>query len=115
MPSAFSPLPEKQFDSYKAAHLLWRAGFGGTWDEAEHLAKLGLKSAVDALVDFPATQKIDPPKFVAAIEERDEIFEQRAKNLDETARRKAFEQRSENERENITDLKFWWLNRMLES
>jgi len=48
-----SPLPARDFTPDAAAHLLWRAGFGGTWEQAQELAGLGLDGAVDRLVNFP--------------------------------------------------------------
>jgi uncharacterized protein (DUF1800 family) len=48
VPSAGDP-----FDAIKAAHLLNRAGFGGTPAEIERVMKLGPQMAVDHLLDFP--------------------------------------------------------------
>src|SRR5690349_3846524 len=48
VPSAADP-----FDAIKAAHLLNRAGFGGTPEEIERIQKLGPQAAVDHLLDFP--------------------------------------------------------------
>lgn len=49
----FKPTSESSFDAVKAAHLLNRAGFGGTDDEIEKVLKLGPIDAVDWLLDFP--------------------------------------------------------------
>jgi hypothetical protein len=53
MLQAYEPSPGDPFDRVKAAHLLSRAGFGGTPDEVEHVLKLGPRDAVDWLLDFP--------------------------------------------------------------
>ena len=45
-------LAEADFGYEQAAHLLERAGFGGTPKQIEELAALGLKGAVNRLVDF---------------------------------------------------------------
>ena len=47
-----SPITEVDWDSDKAAHLLERAGFGGTPAEVAHLAQLTPAAAVDWLVDY---------------------------------------------------------------
>lgn len=47
-----SPLPAEAWHAGHAAHLLERAGFGGTPDEVERLAALGLEGAVRRLVYF---------------------------------------------------------------
>src|SRR5256885_12536089 len=49
----FKPDSDTPFDRFKAAHLLSRAGFGGTPDEIEKVMKLGPMDAVDWLMDFP--------------------------------------------------------------
>lgn len=45
----------------KAAHLLSRAGFGGTPAQIEYLVKLGRDGAVDLLVDFDKVKRNDVP------------------------------------------------------
>ncbi len=49
-----SPLAESDFGYEQAAHLLERAGFGGTPAEIEGLVALGLAGAVARLVDYEA-------------------------------------------------------------
>src|SRR2546421_28796 len=49
----YQPSADDPFDAVKAAHLLNRAGFGGTLDEVEKVRKLGPAGAVDWLLDFP--------------------------------------------------------------
>lgn len=49
----YRPSESDPFDSVKVAHLLNRAGFGGTLEEIEKVRKLGPKKAVDSLLDFP--------------------------------------------------------------
>ena len=51
-PSALKPLPAEQWDARKAAHLLRRAGFGGTYAEITRLAKMPIDQAVSYLVDY---------------------------------------------------------------
>jgi uncharacterized protein (DUF1800 family) len=49
----YKPTPADPFDAIKAAHLLNRAGFGGTQAEIEAVMKLGPTQAVNNLLDFP--------------------------------------------------------------
>jgi hypothetical protein len=46
------PIPARQWNFTNAAHLLNRAGFGGTPAEIERLVELGPEKAVAWLVDF---------------------------------------------------------------
>ena len=48
-----TPLPAKQWDIQKAAHLLNRAGFGGTPDEIKAFCELGFDRAVESVLDGP--------------------------------------------------------------
>ena len=49
----YTPSDSDPFDNVKAAHLLNRAGWGGTPEEVEKVQKLGPKRAVEWLMDFP--------------------------------------------------------------
>src|SRR3954471_11687030 len=47
-----------------AAHLLNRAGFGGTPSDIEKLQKLGIDAAVESLVDYEKTlDSTEPPEW----------------------------------------------------
>jgi hypothetical protein len=96
MASPFEPLPENRFGPYEAAHLLWRAGFGGTWEDVQALAGRGLAGAVGSLINFPASTEM-APDFIT-LPEPDPGPGQTRKH---------------DEREKISDLRFWWLNRMV--
>src|SRR5260221_6930120 len=67
-----SSLPASKWNFTTAAHLLNRAGFGGSPAEIEKLEKMGLESAVGSLVDYetitddtanPAWAKTDPDQI----------------------------------------------------
>jgi len=96
MASPFDPLPENRFGPYEAAHLLWRAGFGGTWEDIQALAARGLSQAVASLVNFPPSAEF-APDFITLPEA-------------DPGPGKA---RKHDEREKIANLRFWWLNRMV--
>ncbi|MGH2349252.1 MAG: DUF1800 domain-containing protein [bacterium] len=55
-PSAANP-----WNRTKAAHLLGRAGFGGTPDEIERLAAMPFPAAVDTLLNFESVADVDFP------------------------------------------------------
>jgi uncharacterized protein (DUF1800 family) len=85
----------KDYSFEDAAHLLRRAGFGGTPDQVEELRKLGPKLAVEKLLSFSNDDGTNPnPHQFRAILEN-------ATNLG-NARGKA-----------INALQGWWLHKML--
>ena len=49
----YKPTADDPFDAVKAAHLLNRAGFGGTPEEVQQVMQQGPVRAVDNLLDFP--------------------------------------------------------------
>ncbi len=113
MASALSPLAAKDFDVPAAAHLLWRAGFGGTWEEAEKLSAMGLDAAVQKIVHFPEADPPPMPPCAALAEESDRDFQQRMRSLGEEERQRARQERQQEERDKVEALKLWWLGRML--
>ena len=49
----YVPSADNPFDAAKAAHLLNRAGFGGTPEEIEQVLSMGPHRAVEWMLDFP--------------------------------------------------------------
>jgi uncharacterized protein (DUF1800 family) len=113
--------------NYKtAAHLLNRAGFGGTPADIEKLLKMGFVDAVDSLVEYehipdstppPEWAKPDPNRLQRAKEARE--FRQQMRQASEEKRKeleaKARELRRMEQRDyklNVVDLRGWWLKRM---
>lgn len=114
--SLLAPLPAREFSPEAAAHLLRRAGFGGTWQQAQDLSALGLDAAVDRLVNYPPSTQLPAPECAALPAESQKDFEERLRTLpDEESRQKERNLRWEQERKHISALKIWWLNRMLAS
>ncbi len=109
----FSPLAVKNWNYGAAAHLLNRAGFGGTPEEIDQWHGLGLQGAVDRLLQPPAeTLEVAPHPWSEPIdlrEKRAELRELKAKPAEQKARRKEMRQEQHSE---LEDLCFWWLNRM---
>jgi len=98
-----------------AAHLLRRAGFGGTPSEIASLAAMPVHQAVDQLLNLPAADAIAPAgslySLSAAIAQ---LFPNgRPKDVDDMERRRIFEQIRMGERDSIISVQNWWLNRML--
>ena len=59
LPNELKPLEAKRFDADCARHLLNRAGFGGTPQQVQALADLGLSRAVATLVDYEPKPLVD--------------------------------------------------------
>ncbi|MEW6159154.1 MAG: DUF1800 domain-containing protein [Verrucomicrobiota bacterium] len=106
------PLPASKWNFSTAAHLLNRAGFGGSPEEIEKLAALGLEGAVASLVDYERIP--DPavkPGWAQPDPERATRFQAMRKASPEERRElQRMEQRKQRER--ITELRQWWLHRM---
>ncbi len=98
-----------------AAHLLRRAGFGGTSTEVERLASMPVHAAVDSLVNFPDTRTLpQPPDLYSLAQALPQLFPGGRPNLvDDMQRRQIFKEIRKNERQSIVSLQNWWLNRML--
>ena len=60
-----SPLPRAEWSYDRAAHLLAHAGFGGTPEEIQRLADLGLERAVQSLVHY---ERIPNPSLAPFVE-----------------------------------------------
>jgi len=58
---SLEPLPPSEWNRDRAAHLLERAGFGGTPAELAQLTAMSPKQAVHSLVDYHATKNPQPP------------------------------------------------------
>ena len=106
------PLPEYLWDRTKAAHLLNRAGFGGTPGQIDKLVAMGVGKAVESFLSadddsdlFPLPPMVEPP---ARLE-----FKRREKAaLTEDDRKQVRRELSEADRLSMLDLRIWWLNRM---
>ncbi len=122
-----SPLPASKWNYATAAHLLNRAGFGGTPAEVEKLVKLGLDGAVSHLVDYekipddiPAPDWAKPdPQRVAYPRQIQELNQQErmAATADEKSKiageRRELQQQFQREVTlQVQELRASWLERM---
>ena len=92
-----------------AAHLLRRAGFGGTPDEISRYARMQPHDAVESLIHFPDTTRLPEPDNIY-----DPFGGMNALMAPMAGDRKAFMQQArEQSRASLMSMQTWWLNRML--
>jgi uncharacterized protein (DUF1800 family) len=108
-PPALRRLSPGEFDRAAAAHLLSRAGFGGTPQEIDALAALGLEKAVESLLDPSAPSPFE--EFQPAVTERPSrrelIF------LGEAERKQRIAQYRRADFFQFQRLRAWWFRRMV--
>lgn len=96
-----------------AAHLLNRAGFGGTPEEIQKLEALGLDGAVDHLVDFENIPDPTPdPEWAKPDPERMQHFAEVNRTGTPDEKRQLQHEFQQLARQRIMDLRGWWLQRM---
>ncbi len=104
-----------------AAHLLRRAGFGGSPADVDRFASMSSQSAVDALIRFPDTSAVlarpalqDPP--VPPFGLRGALQAGMAADPAMAETRKAFQMENNRiRRQNLIAMQTWWLERMIAS
>jgi uncharacterized protein (DUF1800 family) len=108
------PLAESHWNFTTAAHLLNRAGFGGTPGEIEQLLVLGPERAVARFVDYEQLpDSILAPEWAAPDPQRAARI-RAARNASPEERRKIFQEEQRNQRQRLIELKAWWLRRMVQ-
>jgi uncharacterized protein (DUF1800 family) len=108
-----TPISAKRWDFKTAAHLLNRAGFGGTPAEIQHLAGLGPDAAVASFIDFEKIpDETKDPEWAKPDPERQQLFV-KLRTMSEEERRTAQQQRQREDRERMLELRGWWLRRMV--
>ncbi|MGN6627975.1 MAG: DUF1800 domain-containing protein [Tepidisphaeraceae bacterium] len=119
MLAPFTPTDDDPWDRVKAAHLLNRAGFGGTVDEVEKVYKLGPVDAVNWLMDFPngASDEIAPDDgpdlsgiegYPRSFADRQRIF----RNKTPEERQILQQQMNQANGEALRAISLWWIKRM---
>lgn len=105
-------LSASAWDFGSAAHLLNRAGFGGTPEEIEALRALGLEAAVDRLLRYRAVEEtIEPPSWAKPDPDRAERL-RKARTATAEARAALRREEQSRQREQTLDLRRWWVGRM---
>ena len=98
-----------------AAHLLRRAGFGGTPQEVARLAAMPVHAAVDSLVNFAPAEALPPQDIYDPREALRQNFGGALSALmgSDEQRRELFKEIRKEERRSLISIQNWWLNRML--
>jgi uncharacterized protein (DUF1800 family) len=123
------PQAEETWTIFEAAHLLNRAGFGGSPSEIKSFHALGRTKAVDSLVS--PTEPLDAFPLPAwstgeqALADRRAMFEERralrqtmrtlSPEAAEMARREAQKKEQKEERQHALEAQAWWFRRMLQT
>ncbi|MBT5382498.1 MAG: DUF1800 family protein, partial [Phycisphaerae bacterium] len=125
MARTLEPLPEKDFGYWEAEHLLNRAGFGGTPRQILALSNMGLKKAVDYLIEWERIKDplTDGSGFRADImhplsqENRAQIRKARQSEDERTIEkfRAARQERQREDRQQMQAIQSWWLERLIET
>ncbi len=112
-PAATADLkPAEHWDAKRAAHLLRRAGFGGTPAQVEYLTQLGLDAAVDYLVDYEKVEQTEPDFVPVTLPDFPALREQ-MRDLPEEQRQRARNRLQALNRRQTEELRAWWLRRMV--
>lgn len=115
-----SPLPDREFDFWSAAHLLRRAGFGGTPEEIGILQAAGLESAVERLVEYRPQpdddHRADPDIMRPWTPEENAALARARETGDEATLeryRRARQDRQRRDRRQLAAIRRWWFDRMV--
>jgi uncharacterized protein (DUF1800 family) len=106
-----TPLDPNNWDRAKAAHLLNRAGFGGTPEEIEALHQTGFKHALEQLLHAPDDSAAFPKPDWAVPRDLGEM-RRMMENMAPEERRQKMQVEQRSMREHLFDLVGWWLDRM---
>jgi uncharacterized protein (DUF1800 family) len=109
-PAALRASPHASWTRAEAAHLLRRAGFGGTPDQIDQLLALGRDGAVDLLVDY---EKV-PANFTAYPEANEAGMADRRlmRQLNDEQRRGVRQLYNQNRYQHMAALREWWVTQM---
>jgi uncharacterized protein (DUF1800 family) len=99
------------WDERYAAHLLRRAGFGGTPDEIARYARMRPHDAVESLIHFPDTSSLPQPDDVMPYPVAP--LGMMMQGMTEMQKRDLAKERRQDAVASILSLQEWWLNRML--
>lgn len=104
--------PASQWTFAQAAHLLNRAGFGGSPVEIAQLQALGLAKAVEKMVKGDEDDDLFPPPALTQPAEVHAQYLQVKAITDEQKKKEMRNQFQREQGEQIRQLRAWWLNRM---
>jgi hypothetical protein len=95
-------------DERSAAHLLRRAGFGGTPADIARYASMPVSDAVESLVRFPSASDASPP----TVFNRGPYLHQ-LQSLDGIDKKHFLNRLVRDDAAGLQNVRLWWLNRML--
>jgi len=109
-----TPLPVQKWSFENAAHLLNRAGFGGTPDEIETLHQLDPEAAVEGLLHPPnAPEELGESRSWTEPENlRSQLLKLGQLKGNPAEMRKTLDAMEIAQRDEMIDLRNWWLGRM---
>jgi uncharacterized protein (DUF1800 family) len=106
---------EGSLNERTAAHLLRRAGFGGSPDDIARYSSMSVNAAVEQLVKYPQTNAQPPNDLYSAASTLDQYGPRGLRQLQGMQRRDLNKDIVRQERGSLLSLQVWWLNRMLGS
>ena len=107
------PLPGTQWDTATAAHLMNRAGFGGSPQDIENLRQMGLPKAVSWFVDYEAIPDKTPAPDWSQLDPQLLATREAIRNAaDPQTRQMLQQQQNQEENSQMADLRYWWIRRM---
>ena len=123
------PIADSSWTIFEAAHLLNRAGFGGSPDEIKTFHALGREKAVESLISplesmdaFPLPAWSSDEQALADMRNRVEQYRASQKGMRdlppeqaENRRREAFKEIQKINREHALEGQAWWFRRMLKT
>ena len=107
------PLSSRHWNYDAAAHLLNRAGFGGTPDEIQALAALTPEAAVASFLDYEEIPDATAnPAWAKPNGEELREYREKLKNATPAEQRMLKQQENRTQQLQMNELRGWWLNRM---
>jgi len=109
-----APLPAAQWNEATAAHLLNRAGFGGSPTDIHNLQLMGPDRAVSWLVDYERFPDDTPPPDWTQNISDGSVTQQAAilRAADPPTRALLSRMEGREKNQQMADLRYWWLRRM---
>ena len=106
------PIDAQKWDYSTAAHLLNRAGFGGTPEEIKHLAAMTPEQAVLFLINYERIPDSTPnPDWAKPDPDRANRL-RTMRDADAQTRKTMQQEQQRLQRQRSIELKYWWMERM---
>lgn len=107
------PLSSSKWNYEMAAHLLNRAGFGGTPSQIQNLADMTMPQAVSFLIDYERIPDYTPaPEWAHPEPDRMQAMRNAYRSGTPEERRQANQAEQKLQYQRMIELRGWWLNRM---